>query len=112
MTKLACRRRTIADIDTKNGLRSRYPGGKLYGTPEYCPNFFKTGGMVVGSTHTTQARTTSRLSAPSDFENVISYASMSPTRQLWAGREQSESLAREIAEVDALPKYGPTAPPS
>ena len=47
---MGIKRRVKTLYDARNGLPLASLGDKIYKNPEYIPNFFKDGGLVVGST--------------------------------------------------------------
>jgi hypothetical protein len=91
-------------VNLRNGLPIRSLGDKTYKSPEYSPDFYKTDGVTIGSTHSLRKNPSLNRLTSSDFALLQSYSSFSPNRTLWKDRVRAEQLAEEIAEVEALPK--------
>mmetsp|Transcript_19711 Transcript_19711/g.36301 ORF Transcript_19711/g.36301 Transcript_19711/m.36301 type:complete len:252 (-) Transcript_19711:128-883(-) len=86
---------------TRNLLPVKAPGDKIYKKVEQSTNFYKGGGLIVGSTAIKRYPHQSKIGA-SDFATVISYESLNPNRKKWTDTVKQWQLSEEQGDVKQL----------
>jgi hypothetical protein len=86
---------------TRNGLSVRALGDKSYKKVDNASEFYKGGGLIVGSTAVKRYPHQSKIGA-SDFATVVSYDSLNPNRNKWKDTVKRWMLTEEQSDVKDL----------
>lgn len=89
-------KRRIFDIEQqRNGMKMRNPGDKFYKTSEQFPNFFKEGGLIVGSTNTENFNKTQSRKAYNFYETLDLKVPTLDPQKIYKNREKMDELQKD-----------------
>ncbi len=87
----------------RNGLAAVSKGDKAYRVTDYSPDYFKTGGLVAGSTNARRPKNSSKLNV--DFFENFKTVPPNPDRKLWKDTVRINALSEEQKQVEDLQEW-------
>lgn len=100
--EMGSKKRLYSLDSRRNYLDVKSPGDKIYKNPDCCPDFFKEGGLVVGSSNTINYKKTQKRGNNNFYETLdLNVQTLNPNL-LWDFKDKKEELDFQKNYVEKL----------
>lgn len=100
------RKKLVTSLDARRNFMPRIaPGDKLYRNVDYSPDFYKEGGLVVGSTNSARYNKTCGKKANNFYDTLDLYVSTLDPKKLWSNKLCEEELGFNKDYVKGLKSW-------
>lgn len=94
--------------DARNGIPEYSGGDKIYKKPEHSTDFFKPGGLIVGSTNQAHLKSVGNPKVIDFYANLDLSKPRNTLGKTWKVAVEEERVTSEMSDVKALKEWEKT----